>query len=153
MSRTVCIRTVRKVRKAEISKFEKMTRKEIVCDYENVMSLYEGEYVSDTYSPLQKHMTRIETVDGHVLYIAHTKILAMCTDGLLASEIEGKIRNYVADTYRDITKLAGQLFTATETKTIRTGDEHLLKTIKRTMKFKLPDKERGVYIYFYDDMD
>lgn len=154
MSRTVCVRTIRKVRKAEISKFEAMTRKEIFRDYENVLSLFEGEYLSDTYSSLQKHMTKIETADGYDLYIAHTKILSIASDELLASSIEGRIHNYVPGKYSDITKLAGEKLSALSVRSVRTGDGlNDVKTVERNMNLQLPKKERGVYIFFYDDMN
>lgn len=154
MGRIVCIRTIRKVRKAEISKFEAMTRREIMLDYENVMALFEGEYSSDRYASLRKHMTKIKTADGNDFYIAHTKILSICSDELLAKCIEGRIRNYANSTYRDITKLAGEKLSGSSVRTVRTGygpDD--VKTVERNMNFQLPKKERGVYIFFFDDMD
>ena len=92
MSRTVCVRTIKKIGKAEIAKFEAMTRKEIVLDYENVLSLFAREYVSDTYSSLQKHMTRIKTIDGYDLYIAHTKILEIVKNMYLFSDSTQRFR-------------------------------------------------------------
>lgn len=73
MSRTVCIRKISRVKKSEIAKFEELTMRDIFLDYENILSLNEAEYLSEGYSSLQKWLTRVNTVDGHILYIAHTK--------------------------------------------------------------------------------
>lgn len=143
MSRTVSIRKISRVKKSEIAKFEELTMRDIFLDYENILSLNEAEYLSEGYSSLQKWLTRVNTVDGHILYIAHTKILVNCSDSLLAMSIEKRIRNYVACTYRDITRLAGQILLASEV-----GIEK-----DREMNFTIPNKERGVHIFFFDDMD
>ena len=50
MSRTVVIREIKRIRKTEISKFEELTKKDIIQDYENIISLFECEYLSDKYS-------------------------------------------------------------------------------------------------------
>lgn len=152
MSRTVVIREIKRIRKTEISKFEELTKKDIIQDYENIISLFECEYLSDKYSSIKKLLTQIKTSDGHILYIAHTKILTMCSDSLLAEAIEGEIRNYIPATYRDITKLAGQTISAEETK-FRDDREELNEPETREINFKIPEKKRGVHIYFFDDMD
>lgn len=154
MARTVCIKEIKRVKKSEISKFEELTRSEICRDFENVFSLFESEYLSDRYSSVRKLLTKINTADGYVLYVAHTKNLVICSDSLLAESIEGRLRKYVACTYRDITRLAGETFSASEI-TFREASEETdkVKTIERKMKFKLPLKKRGVHIFFFDDMD
>ena len=149
MSRTVSIREVKKVKKSEISKFEGLTTREIVRDYKNIISLFEVEYLSEAYSSMRKYMTRITTADGEIMYIAHTKILVICSDSLLATEVDGRIRNYVACSHRDITKLAGETLFASEV--IFGEDDEDYK--EREINFKLPEKERGVHIFFFDDMD
>lgn len=154
MSRTVCIKEIKRVKKSEISKFEELTRSKIWQDFENVFSLDEFEYLSDRYSSVRKLVTKINTADGYVLYVAHTKNLAICSDSLLAEAIEERLRKYVACTYRDITRLAGETFSAvTITHRKVPGETNELETIKREMNFKLPQKKRGVHIFFSDDMD
>ncbi|MBQ6991854.1 MAG: hypothetical protein IJN50_02925 [Clostridia bacterium] len=149
MSRTVAVKTIRKIRKSEISKFMEFTGREIIRQYDKVLSLFETEYLSKEYSEMRKLLTKITTADGHTLYIAHTELLVICSDELLASAIEAELGNYVACTHRDITALAGKTFSATQINYREENNEEKI----REMRFSLPQKERGVHIFFFDDMD
>ncbi|MBE5819557.1 MAG: hypothetical protein E7310_01835 [Clostridiales bacterium] len=149
MSRTVAIRTIKKIRKSEIPVFSKLTRKERGQKHDTIYYLFEGEYLSERYSEMRNLLTKVKTADGHTIYIAHTKLLVICSDGLLASEIEENIGNYVEDTHRDITKLAGKTFSATVFDYI----EETKEMKEHEMRFSLPKKERGVHIFFFYDMD
>ena len=154
MSRTVSIKEIKKVKKSEISKFEELTRSEICRDFENVFSLYETEYLSDCYSSVRELLTKITTADGHILYVAHVKNFAIGSDQLLAESIEGSLENYVASTYCDITRLAGETFLASKFVLRKVSEEsNEMKVIESIMEITLPTKKKGVHIFFFDDMD
>ncbi len=152
MSRTVCIREIRKSTVSELAEIGKMTRREVIRDFVELISFFPEEV--ERYNELKPFLEVITTKDGYNLYVANSKMIAIGSNHLLGEIVQQEMRNrhqdYQRGTYADITFLAG--------KTIQTSfyrwNPEKKEEEREEFRFEFPPiPSKEVHIIFFDDMD
>ena len=148
MSRTISIRSIRKVTEEEADRYSKMSLGEIFRNYEEIFSLMEGELDSGMYTHMECYLTPIKTKGANTVYVARCEFCWVGSDALVAKAIESLVE-YKQYSYKEITELSGTVLRAGES--FWNAEEK--KYDVRSIEFPLPEAKEGCHLFFMDDME